>query len=455
MKRIHILILFAFLTVFSACKRFLDIKPNGKTIPKTGEEFAALLHSRLNDLDYGSGSGLIGNVSTVSALEYYSDNLDANLTQYPGGSSIPVYIGAHLNSKQTRYSELYAIIRDCNIIIDNLKSKGTPADNDVMGTAYAIRGFSYYSLLREFCEPFRGDQQVGLALVTEFNMEEKPLRSTYGQTVALIEDDLNKSISYNVKDKLFRFTADVARAYLARLHFWTRNWDKTIVHAAALLQAHPMLDTAAYHKMIQSKNAQQGNTLLRSYIFSDVSSDLAYKSEMGTLKSRPASKEFFDLFTEKENDIRFQLSFGPKRVNEKNFFANVRTDEMCLMLAEAYAHKGDESNALNYLNQIRSKRIAKYQPYTMVNLPEVKAGTISQDANGKPLSPLIQAILNERRKELYGEGDRWFELKRNGCPSFWVAANGRKYTTLPYMYTFPISGVDVQIINGLEQNPGY
>jgi hypothetical protein len=68
---------------------------------------------------------------------------------------------------------------------------------------------------------------------------------------------------------------------------------------------------------------------------------------------------------------------------------------------------------------------------------------------------LMQAILNERRKELYGEGDRFWELKRNGSPSFWVAANGRRYTTQAFMYTFPIPKVDVQIINGLIQNPGY
>jgi hypothetical protein len=457
MKRIYILTLLPLLATFISCKQFLDIKPNGKTIPKTADEFASLLHSRLNEIDYAnSAEPLIGNISSLTDIEYFSDNLDANLNIYPGGNNLPVYVGLRLNQQQTRYSNLYQRIRDCNIIIDNIKTENDEQSKTVLGTAYAMRGVAYLQLLREFCEPYQRDDQLGLPLVTRFDMEEKPLRSTYGQTINQIEQDLNKSISYHVSDKLFRFTEDVSRAYLARLHFWTKNWDKAINQSIPLLTTYPMLDAVEYVAMIQSKNTQLGNTLLRSYIFSDQGADINYTNQSQAIQFRPASKEFYDLFIEKEEDVRFNIIFGKKRINQKNFFAGVRTDEMCLILAEAYAHKGNEEKALEYLNLIRSKRISKYVAYTTANLPAVSTtALVKVDANGKPLTPLMQAILNERRKELYGEGDRFWELKRNGSPSFWVAANGRRYTTQAFMYTFPIPKVDVQIINGLIQNPGY
>lgn len=457
MKRIYILTLLPLLATFISCKQFLDIKPNGKTIPKTADEFASLLHSRLNEIDYAnSAEPLIGNISSLTDIEYFSDNLDANLNIYPGANNLPVYVGLKLNQQQTRYSNLYQRIRDCNIIIDNIKTENDEQSKTVLGTAYAMRGVAYLQLLREFCEPYQRDDQLGLPLVTRFDMEEKPLRSTYGQTINQIEQDLNKSISYHVSDKLFRFTEDVSRAYLARLHFWTKNWDKAINQSIPLLTTYPMLDAVEYIAMIQSKNTQLGNTLLRSYIFSDQGADINYTNQSQAIQFRPASKEFYDLFIEKEEDVRFNIIFGKKRINQKNFFAGVRTDEMCLILAEAYAHKGNEEKALEYLNLIRSKRISKYVAYTTANLPAVSTtALVKVDANGKPLTPLMQAILNERRKELYGEGDRFWELKRNGSPSFWVAANGRRYTTQAFMYTFPIPKVDVQIINGLIQNPGY
>lgn len=457
MKRFFILTLLPLFATFTSCKQFLDIKPNGKTIPKTADEFASLLHSRLNEIDYAnSGDPLIGNIASLADIEYFSDNLDANLTIYPGGNGASVYVGSRLNNQQTRYTNLYQRIRDCNIIIDNLKTEDNEESKKVLGTAYAIRGVSYYLLLREFCEPYQRDDQLGIPLVTSFDMEEQPLRSTYGQTVNQIELDLNKSIDFHVKDELFRFTEDVSRAYLARLHFWTRSWDKAIIQSTNLLTTHPMLDTAEYKAMIQSKNTKTGNTLIRSYIFSDISSDQIYNGNNATLKFRPASKEFYDLFTDKNEDVRFNIIFGVKRINAKNFVAGVRTDEMCLILAESYAHKGNEDKALEYLNLIRSKRIPKYVAYTTANLPAISLTTlIKVNADGKPITPLIQAILTERRKELYGEGDRFWELKRNGCPSFWVASNGRKYTTESFMYTFPIPRADIQITSGLIQNPGY
>lgn len=457
MKRIYFLTLLPLLATFTSCKQFLDIKPNGKTIPKTTDEFASLLHSRLNEIDYAHLSEpLLGNISNMTDIEYFSDNLDANLNIFPGGSNLPVYIGKKLNAQQTRYSNLYQRIRDCNIIIDNLKTEDNEESKNVLGTAYAIRGVAYFLLLREFCEPYQRDDQLGVPLVTHFDMEEKPLRSTYGQTVHQIEQDLNKSISFHVSDKLFRFTEDVSRAYLARLHFWTKDWDNAISQSTTLLTTYPMLDTTEYREMIQSKNTQLSNTLLRSYVFSESNADFVHTSESQNLQFRPASKEFFDLFIEKEEDVRFNIIFDKKRINKKNFFAGVRTDEMALILAESYAHKSNDDKALEYLNLIRSKRIPKYVAYTTANLPVVSTtALITVDADGKPLTPLMQAILNERRKELYGEGDRFWELKRNGSPSFWVASSGRKYTTLPYMYTFPIPRTDMQIINGLIQNPGY
>lgn len=456
MKKILILILLPMLAALTSCKQFLDIKPNGKTIPKTAEEFAALLHTHLNEIDYGSSlEPLVGNVGSSAAIEYYSDNLDANLNIYPGANSSSIYVGVALNAQQTRYSNLYQRIRNANIIIENLSVEDKEENRTVLGTAYAIRAISYYLLLREFCEPYQRDDQLGLQLVTTFDMEEKPVRSTYGQSIAQIEKDFNKAISFHVTDPLYRFTEEVSRAYQARFYFWTRNWDKAIEQSAPLLAAHPLISGTEYALMIQSRNTQLGNTLLRSYIFNDQSSDIGYNGEMSVLQFRPISKQFYDLFPEQVKDIRYNLIFGPKRVNNKNFFAGVRTDEMCLILAESYAQKGDQAKALEYLNLIRSKRITPYTPYTMSNLPAVKPALITKDATGKDLSPLMNAILNERRKELYGEGDRFWELKRNGTPSFWVASNGRKYTTQSFMYTFPIPRADVQIINGLIQNPGY
>jgi len=165
---------------------------------------------------------------------------------------------------------------------------------------------------------------------------------------------------------------------------------------------------------------------------------------------------FIDLFTEKEADIRYALSFNKKREETKVLRGRVRCAEMVLMLAESYAQLSDTENALKYLNLLRSHRITPYIPYTLENLPEVNPDALIRvDATGKPLTRLMAAIMNERQKELFMEGDRWFELKRNGRPEFWVAKDGQKYVCQKFMYTAPIHRNDLELVPGMQQNPGY
>lgn len=441
-----------------SCNNYLDLKPYGQVIPKTPEEFSALLNSTLYNIDYGSDRSIIGNASSILDYECFADNLDANLTIYPAGNSLFKYVGDALNGMQNTYRQLYEKIRDCNLIIENMKGNDSELAKDITAASYTLRGVCYYQLLRQFCEPYEpgnANKQLGLPLIDHFDMEAKENRSNLQKTVAFIEESLKGGLAYNMQNDVYRFTADVAKAYLAKLYFWTQDWKNVIPLCEELLKDYPLLEGEAYVNMIQDKSPKTTNIIIRSGIYQGSSSD--NETEITTsVAARPVNKKFIDLFTEKEADIRYSLSFNKKREELKRLRGRVRSAEMVLMLAEAYAHQSDTKNALIYLNLLRQHRISPYTPYTENNLPELKTDNlIKNDATGKPLTRLMGAILAERQKEFFMEGDRWFELKRNGRPEFWISANGLKYTTKKFMYTAPIQMADVEIVPGMQQNPGY
>ena len=182
---LHVLLVALALT---ACSDFLDIKPYGKTIPRTREEYKALLDETLNGIDMGSTGDeqLLGSYSLSASYEECADNLETNLTEYPSGNYLTTYIGAILSGRQSVYNYLYELIRTSNIILDGWSpDTWERADSDIVGTCHAIRGVAYYQLLRQFCAPAGSeDATLGVPIVTTFNMEAKPDRSTYAQTEA-------------------------------------------------------------------------------------------------------------------------------------------------------------------------------------------------------------------------------------------------------------------------------
>lgn len=285
------------------------------------------------------------------------------------------------------------------------------------------------------------------------------MRSSLKKTIDFIEDDLKKALSYNVQDDIYRFTAPVVKGYLSRFYFWTRQWDKAADFATQVMAAYPLLDRDGYKEMMTPAYSLKGNMLIKSETISSSTTESEGVGTYEPIKARPVSKRFIDTFSdeEKANDIRYEMNFTVKRITKKFIFSGMRSAEMLLIRAESYYHMGEQGLALDDINTLRSNRIKDYVPLTMDQLPEPVEGTdlITVDVTGASLTRLMSLILTERRKELFMEGDRFFELKRNGSPEFWVPEQGQKFVTRKFMYTYPIPLTDVDIVPGLQQNEGY
>ena len=279
-KRISLITLTALLCM--SCSNYLDIKPYGRTIPKTAEEFSALIHTQLNTIDAGTDAYMIGNASQWMTWDAQcGDDFETCLTG-SGGKSIGIYVGTIVSrSSENYYRNLYQTIRDCNIVINEMQEDNTTDSGIIRATAHAIRGVCYYQLLRLFCEvPQIGNLngQQGVPLVMTFDMEERPIRSTMQETIDLIEDDFKKAISYHPSEDIYRFTEDVIKGYQARLYFWTKQWSKALPIAQELLNKYPLLEGAAYQKMMTTAYDLAGNQLIKAYRAADTSGENALSS---------------------------------------------------------------------------------------------------------------------------------------------------------------------------------
>ena len=108
-----------------------------------------------------------------------------------------------------------------------------------------------------------------------------------------------------------------------------------------------------------------------------------------------------------------------------------RVAEMYLIKAEALG----ATNGLSTLKEFMNKR------YATVSLPSSMSDTEFQNQ-----------ILDERHRELYAEGQRWYDLKRTNRLDLFTSLNGRNY--LMY-YPVPQSERDLAGAENYPQNDGY
>lgn len=125
----------------------------------------------------------------------------------------------------------------------------------------------------------------------------------------------------------------------------------------------------------------------------------------------------------------------------------LRLADIILLEAEAYAYKGELQQSAQLVNMIRHR----------AKLPDLtSAKTATKEA-------MIDAVLHERRLELCFEGERWFDLCRNGkVEEIMNTLNSRDSGRLPlskqydansYLMPIPQSALDEN--QNLVQNPGY
>lgn len=132
---------------------------------------------------------------------------------------------------------------------------------------------------------------------------------------------------------------------------------------------------------------------------------------------------------------RSETSQGDLNLTNPNNYRAIRYADVLLMAAEALNRGGiDDNQARTYLNLVRRRAF----------------GDTNHDINGSGAT-LTTLIWEERRRELVGEGHRFFDLVRTGRAAIEIDGFSSDKNEV-----FPIPIEEIQFSNGnWQQNPGY
>lgn len=335
-----------------------------------------------------------------------------------------------------------------------------------MSQSFALRALTAHALVNIFGLPYENggpNGQLGIALLTDAPLLpfQKTSRSTVGETYGQILSDIaDAKATYAVVDNynldneddqilLDQYYMNKAAIYAveARVALFMKQYDKAInaADSAIILRASGDVSNEQYLKMWSSTAISDEDifTIVKSE--DDNLSANSLNTLYGSYRAS-VTDTLVGIFD--STDIRLKLintgNLHPKKFDgiptsqAVNNIPVFRKSEMYLILAEAYAEKGDLVNAKTklFFTAQRNKNIASnLQP-----LPSDQAG-------------LLNFIAQERRREFFEEGFRWYDARRTGEAVAVSDGNYPDFDVAAFVYPIPASEINAGF--GIIQNAGW
>ena len=298
--------------------------------------------------------------------------------------------------------------------------------------AKVLRALAHFDLVRIYGKPYTEDQgaSLGVPLVTEvLESGAKPARSTVKDVYTQVIKDLTDAINSNaLATETTPGYVGVwgAKAILSRVYLNMGDYTNALSVAEDIIKnsGATLWTRDQYFKAWDASTPNESEFLFRLNVAgSSDNNDLngiGNLQQRGGYKEMVATKKFVDMLTSDPGDVRNDMFLAPDSTQTKEVATygtnkvylnklrgvggNLRTvtivpiirlSEVYLTAAECAFRTNDKAKAVEYLNDLVKNRTT-----TEASLATVDNITLDR-------------ILVERRKELIGEGQRYFDALRN------------------------------------------
>ena len=485
-NKLKILVICMLALVSFSCKKTLDVQPTNQVDASTSIKTPADAQIMIN-----------GIMRSMSSSDYYGRNFILYGDAKGGDMTIPsqgrgndaLYTFNHSASSGSYsgfWSQIYFSLLQVNNLLQNigqLETGGATGYGSYKGQALTLRAIMYFDLVRLYGKTYDLDKNAfGIPnITTPLNSSAQPLRSTVNENYTQILSDLKAAAPLLGKTKSNGFVNYYGNlAMQARVYLYMKDYANALKAAEEIITSnvYTLYSNAAW---VDSWKLQYGSESIFEIGVYPLEGDLgansigAYHRKKGDGGSTIlgwfiASDYFLNRLKEDAADVRwgvmnadeFSTTATPRKGALYKYSGSIllagdgkststavnlkviRLSEIYLIAAEA-ALSTDATKAATYLNAIR-KRAPTMVPAT--------AATVTVDM-----------ILDERSKELYGEGQRFFDMIRlNKSITFNDEIIGISVATRPktidrtfYKTLLPISQTEINANPGMQaqQNPQY
>lgn len=424
-----------------SCNRFLEEKSDSMlAIPETLADNQAIL-------DRYFIMGLNPVSAEISADDIYLTEANFNTMAEESDKRLHTWQPDYVSGSD--WKSVYNRINIFNNVLFNIEHYKIPMADNVKGQALVWRAGAYLEAAQIWClayDPATADQDLGLPLRLDPDMNIPSVRSTLKQTYSQILSDLHAALPLLPQQQIAasRPSKLTALGFLSRAYLFMGDYANALKYGLQALEINNQLmnfNTLNPNASYPVPDLNVEVLLTTSMSYSPFLTATAAKIPETLYESYHENDLRKTIFFRKDNDgaVLFRGNYGGSSTR-KNCLA---LDELYLTVSESYARLDKPVEAISWLNSLLRTRW-KTGTYTPINI------TNSSDA-------LIK-IRNERRKELLFRGLRWADLKRynkeGAAITLTRTLNGNTYTLPPNDLRYAVAIPEEVIeMTGMPQNP--
>lgn len=296
--------------------------------------------------------------------------------------------------------------------------------------AKVLRALAHFDLVRIYGKPYTEDQgaSLGVPLVTGvLESNAKPARSTVAEVYTQVVKDLTEAISSNAlatETEPGYVSVWGAKAILSRVYLNMGDYANALSVAEDIIKISgaALWTRDQYFKAWDASTPNESEFLFRLNVAGSTDNNdlngIGNLQQCDGYKEMVATKKFVDMLTSDPKDVRNNMFLPATETEEVKIYGTnkvflnklrgqggnlrnvtivpiIRLSEVYLTAAECAFRNNDKTKAVEYLNDLVKNRTT-----TEASLATVDNITLDR-------------ILIERRKELIGEGQRYFDALRN------------------------------------------
>lgn len=435
--------------VVSCGDDYLDTTPTSSvSAPTISETLSGLylalngIHRKMVSQDLGN-QGMGGEPGFMLSRDAHGDDMTWD-TQTWHQSHLTWAINTNPSSAYNNgvWKTYYQFILNANMILESLESNFSdsqdPQAKYIKGEALVIRAWSHYQLVQYYAKRYvagTDNSQPGVPY-RESSEAVEMARNTVEDVYTKIHRDLDEALTLLEEYKannINHYTQKVVYGLKARVALTQQNYSAAGNYAVQSIE----IAESEGHKLMTPDQLMHGFANITSEtdeaLYAAMTQDdqtvyfysfyayMSWNFNSSSIRTgiKCISQDTYDMMS--ETDLRRQwwdptgtaavpASNYNKRVYQNRKFtarstadavgdvAFMRLSEIYLIAAEAYARANDNANAKKYFLDFVSQRDPEYTDL------------------GNTGTALAEEIMVHRRIELWGEGFRWFDLKRLNQP---------------------------------------